>query len=164
MGWDFGKGQTRDELIKSLTTSFTSPEGIYNKCLKFHCSSWNVLWSVWEITQPDQTESRFIYCDLLKLEKDYGWGHKSMCEAEWPYYYNCPLEFLALVPIVASQEWRTYVLAFHSKKLRKFEVGQVIELEGRKQNGPFEVIKLKPFLGREISTNRVYRLPRGAVK
>jgi hypothetical protein len=126
MGWLFTLGQTKKDLVASRTKAWdhNSPDGtvITNACLR-HCYRGNafsgVLWTVWERSftkagQPIQSPERWVACDLLKYQNDYGWGYKDMDESMHPYTYSCPLGYLELVP-VACEEWREGVQSYHAR-------------------------------------------------
>jgi len=115
MGWLFTE-QSKEDLIQSLTRT---EEG-QNECRKTlaHRLCGDVLWSVAEVTakkdydQLARGESyRFIRCDLLEGSAA-GWGFKSLSERMGPFYYNCPLEYLQMVP-VANAGWREKVHGWH---------------------------------------------------
>jgi hypothetical protein len=86
-----------------------------------------VLWAVWERTftkdgQTAQPTERWIICDLLRHQKDYGWGYKDMEESMHPYYYSCPLGYLEMVPIDqygGHAEWRECVRHYHAQQAEK---------------------------------------------
>jgi len=86
-----------------------------------------VLWAVWERTfigngQQAKPVERWITCDLLRHQRDYGWGYKDMDESMHPYQYSCPLKYLALVPIETyggNAEWREGVRAYHARQREK---------------------------------------------
>lgn len=116
MGWLFGHGQTRSQLIERLTR-YEEHSGRTRRCLR-HCTSGNVLWTVWEIARPDEAPMRYIGCDLLAWDKSCaGWGYKDMCEEMQPFYYSCPLAYLDMVPST-SPEWREQVRAWHATRSR----------------------------------------------
>lgn len=110
----------------------TTPEGMTVKsvCLA-HCyrggAFSGVLWTAWERTfVKDGTEAepteRWIGCDLLRYQKDFGWGFKDMEESMHPYYYSCPLKYLSLVPIDqygGNAEWRENVQRYHARQQAK---------------------------------------------
>ncbi|WP_395065453.1 hypothetical protein [Paraburkholderia silvatlantica] len=128
MGWLFGHGQTRSQLIERLTR-YEEHGGTTHRCLR-HCTSGNVLWTVWEIMRPDAASSRYIGCDLLAYDKNCaGWGYKDMCEKMQPFYYSCPLAYLDMVP-PASPEWREHVYAWHSARSRTLTPGDILILSG----------------------------------
>lgn len=130
MGWSFSYDQSRSELIAERTRSETQSDGRWN-CLR-HCTVGNVLWTVWEVIpgQPDKQPFRFIGCDLLAPGgKRMGWGYKDMCESMGPCYYSCPLAYLDMAP-VANARWREQVRAWHAKRNRKVDVGDVLVFEG----------------------------------
>lgn len=121
MGWFYTEGQTRKELIEERTKNWRSCNGLYhNKCLA-HCTRGNVLWAVWERYHIESgCTHRYITCDLMQRQRNYGWGYKDMCESMHPYYYSCPLKYLGMAP-VASEPWRKGVREYHKRRqaLRK---------------------------------------------
>lgn len=72
-----------------------------------------VLWTVNELTHPDGTVERAIWCDLVQCFGG-AWGYKALSEGEHPYYYSCPLNYLSMVP-VCCQGWRDGVLQYHEQ-------------------------------------------------
>ncbi len=134
MGWLFRDGSTRRELIEERSKNWerTTEDGMLVKsaCLA-HCYRGGfgsgVLWSVWERTftrdgQNVQPTERWIACDLLRYQRDYGWGYKDMEESMHPYYYSCPSSYLAMVPIDqygGNAEWREGVKAHHERRRAK---------------------------------------------
>lgn len=134
MGWLFKSGSTRKQLIAERTSNWTR-EGaesvtVTTTCLA-HCYRGNVysgvLWATWERTytkdgEQAQPTERWITCDLLRYQKDYGWGYKDMDESMHPYYYSCPLKYLDLVPIDiygGNAEWRDGVRTHHARRQQK---------------------------------------------
>ncbi len=131
MGWLFKAGSTRRDLITDRTKDWTTGGAkgvtVTTTCLA-HCYRGNVhsgvLWAVWEriYTKKDQPVNpveRWITCDLLRYQKDSGWGYKDMDESMHPYYYSCPLGYLNLVPIETfggNAEWRNGVRAHHAQQ------------------------------------------------
>lgn len=130
MGWLFSsQWDTRKELISDLTQTETNEERT-RTCLA-HCLRGNVLWTVWEISYPDEKiDRRYIGCDLVQNGgKREGWGYKDMDESCGPFYYTCPPKYLVMVPEVANQEWRDKVLHRHSIKTMPIKIGQVVGLQ-----------------------------------
>jgi len=132
MGWLFTPGSTRRGLIAKRTTRWertTSDEMKVTSTCIAHCfrgSSFSgVLWTVWERTfekdgQQVQPTERWIGCDRLEYSKrDEGWGYKDMEESMRPYFYSCPLKYLDMVPVVASEDWRAGVRAYHARQKEK---------------------------------------------
>lgn len=134
MGWLFTSGLTRKDLIRERISDWerTSDDGMVVKtaCLA-HCYRGGVysgvLWAVWERTfakdsQNVQPCERWITCDLLRYQKDFGWGYKDMDESVHPYYYSCPLSYLEMVPIDqygGHAEWRDCVRSYHARQAQK---------------------------------------------
>lgn len=131
MGWLFTCGSTRRDLIHERTEDWerTTEDGmvVTTTCLA-HCYRGNsfsgVLWAVWERTftrdeTPIQPTKRFITCDLMRYQRDFGWGYKDMDESMHPYYYSCPLKYLGMVPLDrfgGNEEWRAQVAAHHQRR------------------------------------------------
>lgn len=122
MGWLFTKDATKQEIIHDQTKGWETPDRIV-KCIDYSLRG-NTLWIIFEaLFKADFKIERFIVCDLLKYEKGYGWGYKDMDESCGPYYYDCPLKFLKMVPDNGinhiNHEWRQKVYAFHEEKKGK---------------------------------------------
>lgn len=134
MGWLFTCGSTRRNQIDERTRSWehTTADGVLVKstCLA-HCyrggAFSGVVWTVWERTftkdgQDTEPSQRWIGCDLLRHQRDYGWGYKDMEESMHPYFYSCPLKYLNLVPVErfgGHAEWRDGVRAYHARAAEK---------------------------------------------
>jgi hypothetical protein len=134
MGWLFKCNYTRRELIAERTKGWerTNPDGllITSRCLA-HCYRGGmfsgVLWSVWERTfarngEEAEPTQRWIQCDLLRHQRDYGWGYKDLEESCGPYYYSCPLKYLRMVPIdqySGNASWREQVVLHHQRSAEK---------------------------------------------
>jgi hypothetical protein len=147
MGWDFEKGATKKSLVEELTVGRNGARLVAKRLVGQH------LWVVW---QPVDKEA-FIALYLLRKQRDFGWGYKSLAECEHPYYYTCPVKFLDLAP-VACAEWRELVLERAARKSRTLKVGVVYELPGRRPDR-IKLIGLIPLLGR-ADDGRVFRLKR----
>jgi hypothetical protein len=141
MGWLFKSGSARRNLIQERTQDWerTTADGIQvtTTCLA-HCYRGSigsgVLWVVWERAfnrdgQAVQPTERWITCDLMRYQKDYGWGYKDLDESMHPYYYSCPLKYLEMVPIEqfgGNSEWRALVTEHHQRRrARRRHVKQV---------------------------------------
>jgi hypothetical protein len=134
MGWLFKDGCTRNDMIRERSEDWerSTDDGVLVKttCLA-HCyrggNFSGVLWSVWERTyttdnQTAKPTERWIACDLLQYQNNYGWGFKDMEESMHPYYYSCPKGYLALVPIDqygGHAEWREGVRQYHERQAEK---------------------------------------------
>lgn len=103
MGWTFTRGATKAEVIAQLL-------GERHHKTMAHAVVGNSLWCV-KAYQREGKERRYIALFLLD-QCGGGWGYKDLCESMHPYYYNCPLHFLALAP-VANDAWRAKVYEFH---------------------------------------------------
>lgn len=114
MGWEFGLGDTRADVIRGRVAGWPG-----TMVLKHACSG-NVLWTVNE-TARDGTTERWIGCTLLASAQGLGWGSKEMGEAWGPAALGCPLAFFALVPEPPNElarEWRAQVRAYHAERRR----------------------------------------------
>lgn len=95
MGWSYIQNTSRDKLIKHLVTS--------RRATAYQASP-TILWSI--------CQGR-IYVDLLEGNGT-TWGYKTMSEAEGPYYYSCPLDYLGMTPVV-NAKWREKVHNYHKE-------------------------------------------------
>ena len=133
MGWLFKSGATRRGLIEERRKSWETTSGemlVKSVCLAHcyrGCAFSGVLWSVRERTftnngEEVQPTERWIQCDLLQYQRDYGWGYKDLEEAAHPYYYSCPLKYLNMVPLDrfgGNAEWREEVKLHHQRSAEK---------------------------------------------
>jgi hypothetical protein len=123
-----------------------------------HCLRGNHLWAVVELVDEQETRpERYIACYLLAYDKSCrGGGYKDMDESLHPFYYDCPLGYLAMAPI-ACEAWREAVRAYHARLRRRFEVGQKVALVGSRL--PWvRITSLRPLRGEHGGV--IYRLPR----
>lgn len=127
MGWLFG-WNTRKELADHLIQG----NGVHT--LK-HCFAGNNLWAVQEVDTTDGKRIRFLALYLIKGRNNSrdGWGYKDMDETAGPYYYNCPLSYLDMVPdpmTTHSTPWRERVRKYWAKANQKLQLGQMIRYGG----------------------------------
>jgi hypothetical protein len=128
MGWLFGHGQSRAQLIGRLTQD-EEHNGVMRRCLR-HCTSGNVLWTVWEIRRQAEAPYRYIGCDLMAFDKECrGWGYNDLCESMEPFYYSCPLSYLDMVP-PAAPAWREQVRGYHAARSRALALGDTLTFKG----------------------------------
>lgn len=134
MGWLFTSGSTRRSQIAERTKGWerTTEDGVLVKstclarCYRGGVFS-GVLWTVWERAftkdgQDTEPSQRWIGCDLLRYQRDYGWGYKDMEESMHPYFYSCPLKYLEMVPIEqhgGCAQWREQVRLHHVRAMEK---------------------------------------------
>jgi len=146
MGWTYPYGMgSKADMISYRVRDWSSHREIdgesvivAGKCLDYSVRG-RCLWTVWETTQTRVNEfepfatHRWIGLDLISKDSS-GYGYKDMDESVHPYYYDCPLKFLDMVPEVASQDWRDGVLQFHAakkaqgKKKATIKVGDTLKL------------------------------------
>lgn len=123
MGWLYdshlSERRDRHRLIARLTEGNESRE-----CLA-HCTKGDVLWSVWEIRNPDGKTVRYIGCDLMEYGgRECGWGYKPMEESMGPTHYTCLLNYFEMVPEPDNQyarSWRLEVLRQHADRRRRLD-------------------------------------------
>jgi hypothetical protein len=97
MGWDYG-WKSKAALVEYLTKNATK-----FKLVGSH---------LWLIKNYEGKP----YIALALLSKSGGtYGYKALSEVEGPFYYSCPLSFLAEVP-VARPWWREKVREWHREK------------------------------------------------
>jgi hypothetical protein len=129
MGWLFSS-RTRSELILDLI----QPEDRERASVRViaHTLRGNVLWSVVEITAKAEGVHQdlapgesmcYICCDLLQHSGGQ-WGYKGMDESMSPYYYTCPLRYLAMAKEI-SPDWREKVRAYHAQRRRPVASSQL---------------------------------------
>ncbi len=142
MGWTYSNVITeKAAMVANRTASWSSqrvvdgvPVVVAGTCLA-HSLRGKCLWTVWEVIKTyingnmPPIVHRFIGLDLLSKDGR-TYGYKDMEESVHPYYYDCPLKYLDMVPEVASQEWRDGVRAYHAKKnaKAKIAVGDTVKL------------------------------------
>jgi hypothetical protein len=135
MGWLFGYGDKRKDVIRSRCEGWVRDDGRAGCRTLKKCIRGNTLWTVREAWHIDDTgveiKEKWIGCDLMGAS-DGDWGYKDMCESMGPCYYNCPLEYLDEVPMPKgefAQKWRDTVRAYHSDPLRmRLKVGDIARL------------------------------------
>jgi len=107
MGYDFTRGATKQEIVKMLLTPNADSNPVAHRLIG------NNLWTVLEHGRGE----RFICLFRLEHEKGFGWGYKAMEESTGPYQYNCPVQFLDVVPVPTfspyAEAWRAKVRAYH---------------------------------------------------
>jgi hypothetical protein len=133
MGWLFKCGSTRRNLIEERRKSWERTSGemlVQSTCLA-HCyhggHSSGVPWPALKRTYTNggkevQPTERWIQCDLLQYQRDYGWGYKDKEESCGPYYYSCPLKYPNMVPFDrygGNVEWREPVVSHHQRITEK---------------------------------------------
>lgn len=135
MGWDFTGGATKKDIIRECCKTQENDHGKWETLA--HCVRGNVLWSVKQVTvKATGKTTRFIMCDLLGLEKGFGWGYKDIDESMGPCYYSCPLSFLDMAPEDGTGNtnpgWREQVRAYAAQTHRKVKRGEMYKLsDGR---------------------------------
>lgn len=120
MGWLF-TSQSRSALIQDLIRPEDHARASTH--VVAHAMRGNVLWSVVEVTAKAEgvhhdlapgESLRYIRCDLLECSSGQ-WGYKGMDESMSPYYYSCPLSYLAMAKEL-SPSWRALVRAYHARR------------------------------------------------
>jgi len=160
MGWTFTQGHTRADVITTRTQPWPVSKGKTSRTITF-CLRANVLWSIREITSPDGPPERYIGCDLLDSQPDFGWGYKALTEEMGPCEVSCPLKYLSLVPEPASEArtgWRQSVRSYHARKNQPLTIGQVVQLNPGITPSTVTIERLKPLIGRSCGTP--YRISR----
>lgn len=100
MGWDYGWKS------KAAVVEYVTKDAIKFKLVGNH------LWFI-------KKYGDIPFIGLALLGKCGGaYGYKGLSEVEGPFYYSCPLSFLAEVP-VARPWWREKVKEWHSEKAAK---------------------------------------------
>lgn len=118
MGWDFCEVADKQSTIGGIIMGWSNDTGHTYTCLA-HRVIGNTVWTVWEVVCPSGQTDRFIGCDRIRKDRKLGWGHNGMSEVEHPFYYDCPLKFLDMVPYVRNKDWRNKVREYHNDKKNK---------------------------------------------
>jgi hypothetical protein len=184
MGWSYG-WKSKAALVEYLTAG--SPRTFapfnpkypdfrarwYSREVVKHTLVGNELWVVLrtkyeyaEHATAPVTETKIDTAIVVCLiESENGdWGYKDMSEEEGPYYYGCPLNYLALAPETNS-EWRAGVRAAHAKKnaVRKIEVGDTLTLADGCNPSSVTVVSVKPLTGK-AADGLVYKIAKKLVQ
>jgi len=138
MGWSFG-WHSKSELVSMLNEPFGDTRTIT------HCVRGNMYWAV-----RQKGDSKYIACAIISSE-NHSWGYKAMDELMHPYYYNCPLGYLDMVP-EQNAEWRRKVREYFAAP--KIKVGSRLIakpdsswlIKGGEKIENLEIISLRPLL------------------
>lgn len=120
MGWSYGFGDTKRDVIRYWTEERPWGEGKVGVAIK-HCVRGKVLWTVHEIREKETGKAivRFIGCFLMQTDGNGNWGYKDMEESMGPCYYSCPLAYLDMVPMPEGEyapKWREAVREYWEKR------------------------------------------------
>jgi len=110
MGWTtLPEVQTPEQLQQAI-------RALGYQVLDAHCCFENGYQVLWTVEVLDNGE-RGIICTLIKTAGN-GIACKDMWEALHPYYYSCPLHFLAMTEQspLRCDKWREQVKAWHATK------------------------------------------------
>ena len=108
MGTYYSVSNTKQEEVASILSDCV---GNGNKVLK-HSLRGNCLWILLDCKGLNLI---LLYLMQAPPRGESGWGYRPYDESAHPYYYSCPLSYLAAAP-VQKQEWRDYVIAWHAKQ------------------------------------------------
>jgi hypothetical protein len=143
MGWTFSThSQSKSDFVKQ-TLGEAFPAGADRSSFRLLKSSLrgNNLWVLCKRGNNPPEIGLF-----LLSRQDGCWGYKDMGESDGPFYYDCPLSFLAEAPepdCIASRDhrgegksWRSFVRDFHantsSRRRSRPKVGDLVSLPGDK--------------------------------
>lgn len=98
MGWDYTRGASRADIARLIHYSDKTIDTT---------QTGNIIWAVCQ-----DNNGLCIVCFLLRKGQN-GWGYKGIPEKHGPFYYNCPVEYLDMVPTV-NFEWRAEVIKYHA--------------------------------------------------
>jgi hypothetical protein len=122
MGWFTTYGASRQDIIRELTETRSLGEkpgvggGTVETIEKFS-NGFTQLYAVHESTSPTGEKKRWIGVYLLQKSKE-GWGYKPMHEGMHPYFFACPLKYLAMVP-EECKAWRESVRAYWKQRAER---------------------------------------------
>lgn len=146
MGWYYCK-PSRNELIDELTNGSLA-----------HCVRGNVLWSV------HPTDGGPIIACFLLAKSDGLYGYKDMCESMHPYYFSCPLSYLAMAP-VACEAWREGVRNYHRSQAKARDIersvkhGDTLSLPEGCSPREMRIVSVRPLRGADAD-GRIYSVPK----
>lgn len=162
MGWLSFSNTSKKQLVNHIKAKYDSS------------TEWslvgNNLWALYTVSQNDVDynpnnvlgQKAIILFKIEYFRQDKGYGYKFMCEAEYPYYFNCPMKFLKQAK-VECQEWRDNVAKYHenNRKVRKLVdnliVGDIIQLKNSRIK-EVKVVSVNPLRG--VANSVVYRIPK----
>jgi len=166
MGWLFKAGYTKNRLCAERVKTQENEFGIW-EYPKYRLAG-SCLWKICIRTDKETgAKESYICLDLIRSQKNYGYGYKDMCEESGPCYYTCPLSFFDIVPCPGNSyaaEWRQAVRQYQAEakaqKLRYAAIkpGETYSLI--KSKIPFVIITRKE--GRKIIGSymgALYRIP-----
>lgn len=127
----------RDCIRSSLATSPRATHGggtgqlhLLAKCVRGNIHHHVRIWSVWQFRdiRPNghvETMRPFIVLDRLWYDAgEKAWRSREYVEADGPIYYDCPLKYLSMAPVM-RQSWRESVLdEYYRKSLRRKKRGK----------------------------------------
>jgi hypothetical protein len=124
MGTYYSMSNTKKEEVAIILSEC---EGNGNKVLK-HSLRGNCLWILLDCKGLNLI---LLYLMQAPPRGESGWGYRPYDESAHPFYYSCPLSYLASAP-VQKQEWRDRVIAWHDKrnksKAKKFKIGETYKV------------------------------------
>lgn len=122
MGWLFLREESKQVVVKKLLSDISKDHELIA-----HRLVGNHLWSA--VRVPDGQV--YIFLDLLTKDRNSGWGYRTYCEDEHPYYYDCPLSLIRLCSPPKnenSKQWRERVMKWHAAKKIKPTRGMVVTI------------------------------------
>jgi hypothetical protein len=151
MGWTFGYSSLQ-EIAQEKIAAYSNRDGF--KLLGHAATNYGRhLWLA--IETPKQAQVIVLY----RMERRGGdWGYKDMDESMHPFYYDCPLSLLDLVPgdnSDGSLAWRMGVKEYHRRASQTFQPGERVTVYGK----PYEVMAQvkRSYQIKSLNTGKVYR-------
>lgn len=163
MGYYSTYGASKKDIIAEIVTPFATTEPVGTRYVTAKALSGNTLWTVEEVR--DQSGAPLEKCIGLYLLRKTGedWAYKPMSETVEPYFYDCPLRFLDMVPELRPA-WRQKVRDWHAHqaiqraKANSLALGQKWSLVGARDISYVVIGRLKPLSG-QADNGRFYRIP-----
>ena len=109
MGWLHTQYATKQDVIRDLTR-----ETDYRRTLRQSVRG-NTLYQLVELKKDG---GKFIEIDLLRGDRNFGWGYKDLSEDCGPCVDDCPLYMLDLADPPSTdtaRSWRASVRAYHAR-------------------------------------------------
>jgi len=122
---------SKRDFIKDVIRDFTNDTSVAKCDIVTKTVRGNCLWMVGQTLRKDTGEIK-KYILLCLIDRYEGcWGYKDMDEGMHPYFYSCPLAYLAMVP-EENAKWREGVRAYHTRRSVKVTKGKCYTLKNTK--------------------------------
>jgi len=109
MGW-YGNYNSVEEIKTEITCNTETTTYKQSTIVYDYEKQCNVIWGIVHIVKENID---VIFCAIIQKQNKM-YMYKPMDESVHPFYYSCPIKFLAETT-VQSKQWRQNVYAYHNK-------------------------------------------------